>query len=46
MYYSVDGEEFTQLGEYECMQGKWVGAKHAIFCRGEGYADFSDFLVV
>lgn len=46
LYYSVDGEEFTQLGEYECMQGKWVGAKHAIFCRGEGYADFSDFLVV
>lgn len=47
-YYSVDGEDFVQLGEFECMQGRWVGAKFGIACVGEegGYADFSDFLVV
>lgn len=46
--YSVDGSDFISLGEFECMQGKWVGAKFALACVGEkgGYADFSNFLVV
>lgn len=46
--YSTDGDKFTVLGEFDAMQGKWVGAKHAIFCVGEkgGYADFSDFTVI
>lgn len=45
--YSTDGEHFYTLGEFNAKQGKWVGAKHAIFCEGaeNGWADFSDFIV-
>ena len=45
--YSTDGEHFTALGSFAAKQGKWVGAKHAIFCEGEegAYADFSQFVV-
>lgn len=46
--YSTDGKHFTALGEFDAMQGKWVGAKHAIFVSGEkgGYADFANFEVM
>lgn len=46
-YYSADGVQYHQLGEMDCMQGKWVGAKHGLFCAGatSGYADFSNFVV-
>lgn len=44
--YSVDGQSFTHMGSFKPMQGKWVGAKHAIFCMGDSsYADFTDFIV-
>lgn len=44
--YSLDGTHFVNMGEFNARQGKWVGAKHAIFCNGEGgYADFSSFVV-
>lgn len=45
--YSEDGIHFHVMGEFNGMQGKWVGAKHAIFCAGEegAYADFSNFIV-
>lgn len=45
--YSTDGNEFFYLGEFKPTQGKWVGAKHAIFCAGKdgGYADFEYFEV-
>ncbi len=44
--YSHDGVHFHALGEFMAKQGKWVGAKHAIFCEGEGgYADFSEFII-
>lgn len=45
--YSTDGTIFTYLGEFLPMQGKWVGAKHAIFCMGENgtYAEFENFVV-
>ena len=45
--YSLDGEHFHTLGNFMAKQGKWVGAKHAIFCEGEegAYADFSEFIV-
>ena len=47
-YYSADGREYFKLGEINARQGKWVGAKHCIFAKGEGngaYADFSSFTV-
>lgn len=46
--YSLEGKHFSALGEFDAMQGKWVGAKHAIFVTGEqgSYADFSDFKVM
>lgn len=45
--YSEDGKAFTVLGEFDAMQGKWVGAKHALFFVGEkgAYADFSKLTV-
>lgn len=44
--YSEDGEIFTVIGEFKPMQGRWVGAKHALFCMGDsGYAEFKDFVV-
>ncbi len=45
--YSEDGKHFTALGSFDAMQGKWVGAKHAIFMTGEKgkYADFDEFTV-
>ena len=45
--YSEDGTVFAPFGEFDAMQGKWVGAKHGIFCAGElgGYADFENFFV-
>jgi len=45
--FSEDGENFTVLGEFRPMQGKWVGAKHALFCMGEKgtYAEFSDYII-
>ncbi len=46
--YSIDGNDFITLGEFDIAQGRWVGAKTCIACVGEkgGYADFEDFLVV
>lgn len=45
--YSEDGTHFTKMGGFDAMQGKWVGAKHAIFCVGQkgDYADFSNFTI-
>ena len=44
--YSEDGEIFTVLGEFAPKQGRWVGAKHAMFCMGdEGFAEFENFVV-
>ncbi len=45
--YSTDGTVFIPMGEFDGRQGKWVGAKHALFCVGEegAYADFSHFTV-
>ncbi len=46
--YSKDGKTFEPFGEeFEPTQGKWVGAKTAIFAFGDegGYADVSEFCV-
>ena len=45
--YSTDGEHFKCMGEFDGEQGKWVGAKHAIYVTGDSgaYADFADFTV-
>lgn len=43
--YSTDGKIFTYMGEFAPKQGKWVGAKHGLFCMGKkgSYADFENF---
>ena len=40
-----DGKIFTYMGEFAPKQGKWVGAKHGLFCMGKkgSYADFENF---
>ena len=45
--YSTDGTIFHEVGGFDAKQGKWVGAKHAMFCAGEkgGYADFAEFVI-
>lgn len=50
--YSLDGKEFTQLGDtYPVVVGTWVGAKTGIFASSPnvvpsaGYADFDFFTV-
>ncbi len=44
--YSTDGRSFTQLGGiFYAREGKWVGAKFALFCSGDSFADFSEFTV-
>ncbi len=45
--YSLDGKDFRTMGSFDAVQGKWVGAKHAMCVMGiEGaFADFSDFTV-
>lgn len=46
MLYSTDGRSFTQLGDiFYAREGKWVGAKLALFCAGDSFADFGEFTV-
>lgn len=49
-HYSLDGENFTQLGEpFQAQPGVWIGAKVGLFSlspnvvKSEGYADFDWF---
>ncbi|HYC71601.1 MAG TPA: glycoside hydrolase 43 family protein [Opitutaceae bacterium] len=44
--YSRDGAAFTEVpGEFQALQGRWVGAKIGLFAAGAGHADFDFFRV-